>query len=164
MWWTVKELKEKKEKIKTEIIINKNTTPSLLFLCQFQDIKWEEIFLLKDSKYHKLCLWPHNENCIVTSLSIMASESKILNFYVCDEEKQFYCVFPITNKKNSLLTLIFKQITPNLEESICTPWHTCPPNLREKRCTDRKTDRQKQTDYNNPLQSSSVNYVKVDIN
>ena len=30
--------------------------PSLLSLCQFQDIKREEIFLLKDSKYHKLGL------------------------------------------------------------------------------------------------------------
>ena len=27
------------------------------------------LFLFKDSKYHKLGLWPHNENCIVTSLS-----------------------------------------------------------------------------------------------
>ena len=44
----------------------------------------------------------------------MTSESKTLIFYVCDEEKQFHCVFPIKNKKNSLLTLIFKQITPNL--------------------------------------------------
>ena len=61
----------------------------------------------------------------------MTSESKILIFYVCDEEKQFHCVFPIKNKKNSLLTLIFKQITPNLEESVCALSNTCPPNLRE---------------------------------
>ena len=59
-----------------------------------------------------------------------SSESKILIFYVCDEEKQFQCVSPIRNKKNSLLALIFKQITPNLEESVCTPWNTFPPNLR----------------------------------
>ena len=38
--------------------------PSLLCL-----LKWEEIFLLKDSKYHKLGLWPHNDSCIVTSQS-----------------------------------------------------------------------------------------------
>ena len=30
--------------------------------------------------------------------------------------------YPVdTNKKNSLLALIFTQITPNLEESVCTP-------------------------------------------
>ena len=29
-----------------------------------------------------------------------------------------------------------------------------------KRCTDRQTDRQKQTDHNNPLLSSSVKYTK----
>ena len=39
-------------------------------------------------------------------------ESKILIFYICDEEKRFHSVFPIKNKKNSLLALIFKQITP----------------------------------------------------
>ena len=123
--------KIKKQKIKTEIIINKMMNippPSLLSLCQFQDIKWEEIFLLKDSKYHNLGLWPHNDNCIVTSLSNDIIKSKVLIFYVWDEEKQFHCVFPIRNKKNSLLTLIFKQITPNLEESVCTPWNTSPPN------------------------------------
>ena len=70
-------MKEEKEKIKTEAIINKIDE---YHLPQFQDIKWEEIFLLKDSKYHKLGLWPHNENCIVTSLSIMKPESKILIF------------------------------------------------------------------------------------
>ena len=64
----------------------------------------------------------HMESSILLSLSASC--------YVCDEEKQFHYVFPIKNKKNSLLTLIFKQITPNLEESICTPWNTCPPNLR----------------------------------
>ena len=90
------------------------------------------MFLLKDSKYHKLGLcMPHNENCIVTSLSIMTWESKILIFDIYDEEKQFHCVFPIKNKKNSLLTLIFKHITPDLEKSVCTPCNTCPPNLRE---------------------------------
>ena len=59
-----------------------------------------------------------------------SSESKILIFDVCDEEKQFHCEFPIKNKKNSLLALIFKQITPNLAESVCAPWNTFPPNLR----------------------------------
>ena len=50
---------EKKREHKTEIIINKNdeyTNPSLLSLCQFQDKKWEEIFLLKDNKHHTLGL------------------------------------------------------------------------------------------------------------
>ena len=97
-------------------------------LSQIQDIKWEEIFLLKDSKCHKLGLWPHN--CIVTSLSNDIIRKQNIDFYVWDEEKQFHCVFPIKNKKNSLLILIFKQIAPNLEESVCTPWNICPPNLR----------------------------------
>ena len=43
--------------------------PSLLSLCQFQEIKWEKTFLYQESKYHKLGLWPHNDNCIVPSLS-----------------------------------------------------------------------------------------------
>ena len=30
--------------------------PSLSCLCQFQDVQREEIFLLKDIKYHKLGL------------------------------------------------------------------------------------------------------------
>ena len=49
----------KKREHKTEIIINKTdeyTTVSLLSLCQFQDKKREEIFLLKDNKYHTLGL------------------------------------------------------------------------------------------------------------
>ena len=38
-----------------------------------------------------------------------SSESKVLIFYICDEEKQFHCVFPLKNKKNSLLTLIISR-------------------------------------------------------
>ena len=68
--------------------------PSLLCL-----LKWEEIFLLKDSKYHKLGLWPHNDSCIVTSRSNdIIRKQNIDFFYLCDEEKQFHCVFPIKNK------------------------------------------------------------------
>ena len=40
-------------------------------------------------------------------------ESKILIFYVCEKRSIFHCKSPIKNKKNSLLALIFKQITPN---------------------------------------------------
>ena len=58
-----------------------------------------------------------------------SSESKILIFDVCDEENQFLCICPIENKKNCLLTLIFPQILPNLEESVYTPCNICPPNL-----------------------------------
>ena len=94
-----------------------NIPPPSLFCL----LKWEEIFLLKDSKYHKLSLWPHNDSCIVTSRSNdIIRKQNIDFFYLCDEEKQFHCVFPIKNKKNSLLALIFKQITPNLEESVCS--------------------------------------------
>ena len=66
----------------------------------------------------------------MTSLSNDIIRKQNIDFYVCDEEKQFHCVFPIKNKKNSLLALIFKQIRPNLEESVCTPLNTFPPNLR----------------------------------
>ena len=62
------------------------------------------------------------------SNDIIRKES--IDFLRMYEEKQFHCVFPIKNKKNSLLALIFKQITPNLGESICTPWNIFPPNLR----------------------------------
>ena len=67
------EKKEKEKKMKTEI--NKNVTiintphHSFDYLCQFQDINREVIFLLKDSKNHKLGLLPHNDNCFVKSLS-----------------------------------------------------------------------------------------------
>ena len=73
--------------------------PSLLCLCQFQDIQWEEIFLLKDIKYHKLGLWPHNGSYIVTSLTNDIIRKQNIDFYVCDEEKQFHCVFPIKIRK-----------------------------------------------------------------
>ena len=34
------------------------------------------------------------------------------------QRSRFHCKGPIKNKKNSLLALIFTQITPNLEESV----------------------------------------------
>ena len=37
------------------------------------------------------------------------------------KRSRFHCKCPIKNNKNSLLALIFKQIAPNLEESVCTP-------------------------------------------
>ena len=42
LWWTVKELKEKKETIKTEIIINKNdeyTTPLFIIFVSISRLK-----------------------------------------------------------------------------------------------------------------------------
>ena len=80
----------------------------------------------------------HHDGCVlyfITLVRLVTSSRAFCSLwvhlvYIWDEEKQFHCVFPIRNKKNSLLTLIFKQITPNLEESVCTPWNTSPPNLR----------------------------------
>ena len=65
---------------------------------------------------------------------------------------RFLCINPIENKKNSLLTLLFNQISPHLEESIYIPWNICPPHLsldwcygfsiiKVKSCTDRRTER-----------------------
>ena len=54
--------------------------------------------------------------------------------------------------KNSLLTLLFKQITLNLEESVCTPGSICPPNLSsinvisyKGKTVHRQTDTQTET-------------------
>ena len=45
----------------------------------------------------------------------------ILIFYLCEQEADFTVYAQLKIRKTSFLTLIFKQITPNLEESVCTP-------------------------------------------
>ena len=56
-------------------------------------------------------------------------EEEILSWYWFLKTSRFHCICPIKNLKTCLPTLIFKQITPNLENSICTPWNIYPPNL-----------------------------------
>ena len=47
------------------------------------------MFLTKDSKYHKLSLWPHNDNCIVTSLSNDIIRKQIIDLCMGGREADF---------------------------------------------------------------------------
>ena len=62
--------------------------PSLLCL-----LKWEEIFLLKDSKYHKLGLWPHNDSCIVTSQSNDIIRKQNIDFFTYVMKRNSFTVY-----------------------------------------------------------------------
>ena len=53
----------------------------------------------------------------------------IMIFMYATKRSRFHCKCPIKNKKNSLLALIFKQIAPNLAESVCAPCKISTPNL-----------------------------------
>ena len=121
--------KKKRKYNRNNSLIKMMTIPPSLYhlYVNFKTYNEKKYFYLKAASitsWFMTSQWELWHHWVMTS-----SEGKILIFYVWDEEKQFHCVFPIKNKKNSLLALIFTQITPNLEEFVCTPWTICPPNL-----------------------------------
>ena len=151
--------------------INKNDECTTTLLIIFMSIKWQEISLTKDNKNHKQYLWPHNNNCIVTSLSNDIIRKQNIDLPMWWGESDFSVCAQLKKRKtlswlyfSNKLHQIWKNSSVPQEESAHQIWAQLMLSFLSykgktvHRQTDRKTDRQKQTDHNNPLLSSSVNY------